>query len=231
MSIKIMSAVWENGPEDRGELLVLLALSDFASDKGQCWPSVASIAKKARMDERSARRILRKLEAGGWVSSSIGGGRHGCSEYTINPDNVTPGQNVPTPDKMRQKPGQNEPKTRTPVSPEPSGTIKEPPTARERLLDAMGVGGDGVSNPSQFIGGTIDMAEAGRWSQMGLSVSQQIEVIREVRERQQRKHPGWRPGSFRYFTPAMQRLVSARRQPVESQTAAQIEKWKRMAAG
>ena len=33
VSIRIMQHVWENGPEDRGELLVLLALADFADEK------------------------------------------------------------------------------------------------------------------------------------------------------------------------------------------------------
>ena len=135
MSIRVMSAVWDKGPGDRGELLVLLALADFANDSGECWPSVAAIGRKARMDERSARRILRKLEASGWVSCDVGGGRHGCSRYIINPDNASPGQNV-RPDKTRTKPGQNEPETRTPVSPEPSRTVKnrqeEPPVGGSR---------------------------------------------------------------------------------------------------
>ena len=125
MSIRTMSAVWESDITDRGELLVLLALADFSNDAGECWPAVASIARKARMDERSVRRILRKLEAAGWLTSDIGGGRHGCSRYTINPDKSPPGQNVP-PDKMNRKPGQNEQKTRTLASPEPSKNRKEP---------------------------------------------------------------------------------------------------------
>jgi hypothetical protein len=130
MSIRIMSRVWDSGVTDRGELLVLLALADFCNDAGECWPAVASIARKARMDERSVRRILRKLEGAGWLTSDIGGGRHGCSRYTINPDKEPPGHNVP-PDKMNRKPGQNEPETRTPVSPEPSLNHQEP-SKRER---------------------------------------------------------------------------------------------------
>jgi len=140
MSVRIMSRVWDSGPKDRGELLVLLALADFSNDGGESWPSVKSIADKARMDERSARRILRKLEASGWLTSDVGGGRHGCSRYRINPDTSPPGQNVP-PDKTRRKPGQNAPETRTPVSPEPSRTIIEPSkkSAREEgdILEAL----------------------------------------------------------------------------------------------
>ena len=105
MSIRIMSQVWDNGPEDKAELVVMLALADFADDEGKCWPSGDAIGKKARMSERNARRILRKLEVDGYLKTIEGGGRHGCSQYRINPDKMSPGQNVP--------PGQNEQETRT----------------------------------------------------------------------------------------------------------------------
>jgi uncharacterized protein YdaU (DUF1376 family) len=103
------------------------------------------------------------------------------------------------------------------------------PEAREKLLEAMGVGRDGIAGPSTFIGSTTDMAEAERWSAMGLSVSQQCEVIREVCDKQRGKHPGWKPSTFRYFTPAMERLTAAKSLPAESSNAAQIERWKRIA--
>ena len=37
------------------ELLVLLALADHARDDGVCWPSIRTIAAKARVEERSRR--------------------------------------------------------------------------------------------------------------------------------------------------------------------------------
>jgi hypothetical protein len=49
MSIKILSMVWDTGPEDKAELLVLLALADFCDDSGVCWPAVSSIARKSRI--------------------------------------------------------------------------------------------------------------------------------------------------------------------------------------
>lgn len=120
MSIKIMSQVWENGPDDRGELLVMLALADFADDRGRCWPSIATIARRARMTPRSAQRILRKLEADGSVQINTGSARSGCNQYTITPDTVSPRHSVtpdagvtPTPDAGVIPP-------LTPVSPEPS---------------------------------------------------------------------------------------------------------------
>ena len=92
-----MSAIWENGPEKQAERFVLLALADFANDAGECWPSVAGIAKKTCLSERGVRQIIRALEDGGWLLTRVGGGRGGASIYTINPE---------------------------PRAPEPSGTIK-----------------------------------------------------------------------------------------------------------
>ncbi len=131
MSIKWMSAVWESGPEDKAELIVLLALADFANDAGDCWPSMPTIGRKARMSERNARRVIRKLEDDGYIQTVAGGGRYGCSQYRINPDKMSPGQNVPT--------GQNQQETRTnraqnpdiAMSAKPSVTIKEPSNSNE----------------------------------------------------------------------------------------------------
>jgi len=120
MSIKIMSHVWENGPDDRGELLVMLALADFADDRGRCWPSIATIARRARMTPRSAQRILRKLEADGSVEISTGSARSGCNQYKINTDTETPRHSV-TPDaRVTPTPDTRVTPPLTPVSPEPS---------------------------------------------------------------------------------------------------------------
>jgi Helix-turn-helix domain len=62
MSIRLMAQVWEDTRvESQAELLVLLALADHARDDGLCWPSMRTIAKKARLEERSAQRIVRRL--------------------------------------------------------------------------------------------------------------------------------------------------------------------------
>lgn len=123
MSIRMMAEVWDNGPSNQGELLVLLALADFADDDGFCWPSVAAIASKARIEERSARRVIRRLEEAGWLSVKVGRGRHGCSEYRIKPGPKVPRTECP-PDIECTKPGPAVHETRTPRSPEPSGTVK-----------------------------------------------------------------------------------------------------------
>ena len=139
MSIKIMSLVWDKGPDEKAELLVLLVLADFCNDDGECWPSMATIGKKSRMSERNARRIMRMLEEKGYVQTMSGGGRHGCSKYRINQDKMPPGQNVP--------PGQIEHKTRTKpaqnpdiaMSAEPSITIKEPSSSKRDAQEVRSI--------------------------------------------------------------------------------------------
>lgn len=129
MSIKIMNAVWLDGPDDHAGLLVLLAMADIAGDDGILWPSVATIAAKARMSERNARRVIRILEDDGWLQTNVNRGRNRTSTYRINTDKITGQDN-----RTKWPGGQNEPENRTKdagkpdiaVSPEPSGTIIEP---------------------------------------------------------------------------------------------------------
>lgn len=42
--------------------LVLMALADSADDKGVCWPSISTLAKRTCMDERSVQRNLKNLK-------------------------------------------------------------------------------------------------------------------------------------------------------------------------
>ena len=75
LSIRLMSQVWEDARiQSQPELLVLLALADHARDDGVCWPSIRTIAAKARVEERSAQRILRRLIEKGLVELVTKGG-------------------------------------------------------------------------------------------------------------------------------------------------------------
>ena len=136
MSIKIMSQVWETGPAKQSHLLVMLALADYANDSGTCWPSMASIAAKARVTERGARKIVRELEALGWLEIDTGGGRHGCNRYTVNPEQGSPRNEVP-PGTTVQKPGTAMQETRNGGSAEPSRTIIEPSKSMDTPIDLL----------------------------------------------------------------------------------------------
>lgn len=68
MSIKVMSAVWENGPADSTQRFVLLALADNASDDGgNAYPSIAEIAKKCAVSERTVIRAIDSLTKAGYL--------------------------------------------------------------------------------------------------------------------------------------------------------------------
>lgn len=80
---------------------------------------------------------------------------------------------------------------------------QQEPTDREQILEAMGYGPDGIAGPGSFVGGQGDMAEAARWLALpGLTLPVITEEIRRIVAA---KTDG-PPKSFRYFTPAMQRL-------------------------
>lgn len=90
MSIKLMSAVWDcDLPQ--AETLVMLAVADHANDPdGLAWPSVWTVARKARLSERQARRVLRKLRDAGLLEVVERGGKTGMegdtTVYRVRPD-------------------------------------------------------------------------------------------------------------------------------------------------
>ena len=121
MSIKVMTAVWEHGPDDKSELLMLLALADHCDDDGHCYPGMARLARKCRITERGAQKILRRLELDRWISIETGGGRRNCNLYTVhdlNPERGSP-PNVVHPEQDDTKPRTGGPETPNGGSPKP----------------------------------------------------------------------------------------------------------------
>ena len=53
MSVRISGAVWKHSRLSGSELLLLLALADFADDGGFCYPSVSTLAGYMRMSVRT----------------------------------------------------------------------------------------------------------------------------------------------------------------------------------
>lgn len=137
MSIKIMSWVWENGPSDPTERLIMLALADYSNDEGVSYPSMIGLAEKACVTERGARGIVRRLEGQGWLEIKTGGGRGGknvyritgCKPGTPNPESET--GNKRNPERGDTKPGTRLHETRNLRSAEPSGTVKEPSLSKK----------------------------------------------------------------------------------------------------
>ncbi len=65
MSSKVMNRVWESSQHGGTELLLLIALADWADDWGYCHPSVDQIAIKIRQSKRNVLRLLKTLKASG----------------------------------------------------------------------------------------------------------------------------------------------------------------------
>lgn len=83
MSIAAITAVWRHYPaSSSGEMVVALALADYADDQGgSIWPSIAALATKARISPSQARRHLRNMEHKGIVEvvGNREGGRPGTT--------------------------------------------------------------------------------------------------------------------------------------------------------
>lgn len=124
MSIKLMSLVWELDLPP-GEKLVLLALADQANDAGvQCWPSVATIAKRSGQGERTVRRALADLEKLGHLTRNHRDGN--STQYEVHPcHSGTPAKKAPLP---------NTPKTPAKLAGKPSRNTKLP--KKKTSLDA-----------------------------------------------------------------------------------------------
>ena len=84
MSIKVTSWVWESADCEASDLLILLAMADFADDHGgNIFPSVATLAAKSRKSERAVQYSLRRLESRGLIVVEAGDKGHRPRKYRI----------------------------------------------------------------------------------------------------------------------------------------------------
>lgn len=96
MSIKLMTLAWELQGMNCGQKLVLIALCDNASDAGQCWPSIETIAEKCCMGVRTVHRHIADLIEAGHIEAESRPGR--TPIYTVHPcQNGTPAKSAPLP--------------------------------------------------------------------------------------------------------------------------------------
>ena len=65
MSVRTISRVWEGSTHSGSELLMLLAIADFADDEGRAYPSISTLATKCRTKPRYAIVLLEALGRSG----------------------------------------------------------------------------------------------------------------------------------------------------------------------
>jgi DNA-binding Lrp family transcriptional regulator len=127
VSIACMTRVWEHSRHKGSELLVLLAIADFAHDDGSnAFPSIGTLAKKTRLSVRSVQDILRKLERSGELRVDYEAGPGGTNVYQVV---ASRGENfAPPPAKRRTRGVQpTAPEGVRPAAPNPSSvTVSEP---------------------------------------------------------------------------------------------------------
>lgn len=83
MSVRILTRVWDFSRHSGTELLMLLAIADFADDDGNAYPAVPTLAKKCRMGPRNANFILKALKASGELQVQANEGPKGTNRYRI----------------------------------------------------------------------------------------------------------------------------------------------------
>lgn len=83
MSVRTMARVWADSKHSGTELLMLLAIADFADDEGNAYPAVPTLAKKCRMGTRNANFILTALKTSGELEVRANEGPKGTNRYRI----------------------------------------------------------------------------------------------------------------------------------------------------
>lgn len=73
MSLAQMVQVLEHSQSEGKELLVLIAIAE-RDGEGGAWPSMSWLAKRGRVTESYARRLVRKLEESGEIITDLNGG-------------------------------------------------------------------------------------------------------------------------------------------------------------
>jgi len=85
------TAVIRHSKHGGSELLVLLLIANHANDETQeCWPSIETLAREARMTTRSVQRIVRRLEESGELQVELNAAPQGRSNlYRVTLDPVS----------------------------------------------------------------------------------------------------------------------------------------------
>jgi hypothetical protein len=92
-----MQAVWQHSKQSGGALVLLLAIADNAHDDGGgAYPSIDTLARKARMTGRNVNILLKALVVDGEIAIDPGAGPHGVNVYRVllpglaTPENISP---------------------------------------------------------------------------------------------------------------------------------------------
>lgn len=123
MSTTVQGWVWNHSRARQSTLLIAIALAEHAHHDGSgAYPSIATLALKARCSERQVQRAIRDLVALGEITIDPNAGPRGVNVYTFTltvTTPVSPRQNV-TPTNRTARGDKSGINGVTPVSPKPS---------------------------------------------------------------------------------------------------------------
>lgn len=124
MSVRFLNSAFdaELAPTPR---FVLVALAEHADDEGRCYPSVARVAQRTGLSERSVQNSIKQLCAGGYLNINRNAGKHGTNVYQLRltPAGAAPPQDV--------HPAADSPHPRRSCTPTPAGAAPEPSLNRQ----------------------------------------------------------------------------------------------------
>ncbi|WP_082824189.1 MULTISPECIES: helix-turn-helix domain-containing protein [Betaproteobacteria] len=104
MSIKAMNWAWEQRLPPNSKL-ILMALADAADEVGQCWPRVRLIAEKCCTSERTVQRVLKELEAAGFLHIERNYRKDGGQSSNVYSLSLAPPSDKSSPPSDRLAPG------------------------------------------------------------------------------------------------------------------------------
>jgi uncharacterized phage protein (TIGR02220 family) len=122
-----MSAVWEESSLGGTELLLLLAIADYANQDGTAFPSVPTLANKIRMSERNTHYLLKKIAESGELDIQRNAGPKGCNLYRVK---TLQGAKAARVQPMAGRGATGSAKGVQPTAPEPSLNRQEPVMSR-----------------------------------------------------------------------------------------------------
>ena len=127
----------------------LICLADWANDRGECWPSMATIAKRLRVTPRGAQKAIRRLADNGELLAVAGGGattRSGSTNlYVLLSYRRKTGHDIPaewlTTGELQDAPTGE-------LQDTPTGELQDTPTGE--LQDTQNLSVDPVNRSSQI---------------------------------------------------------------------------------
>lgn len=96
-------AILETTPVRGPRRLILLVLADAANEDGVCWPSIATIARRAGLDVRNTKRYLHDLARLGEITIDATAGPRGSHRYALRlgGNSTTPAARPPAPARVK----------------------------------------------------------------------------------------------------------------------------------